>query len=188
MPRALHLAVSALLISSAACTTNGGNTFLVATKVVMATGTIDPVTKLCVGATLSASSPEVLPSFKPGTELFGLGIVVDNRLPTTVTSVNRLQSNDWVADTAVISYESTGSGAVNVPERTYSWQGYVPASASAVTTGRLISSTDSTLLAAATSIRIRMHLTGKLNDGSTAQTSDYEFLVLQGDGSTCSAK
>ena len=190
MARALHPALSALLLATAlsSCTTNGGNTFLVATKVVFGSGVVDPATGNCTPPVVfSASTDEALfPTFKAGTEM-QLGIVVNSRLSSGTTGA-RFQTNDWFAERVVVSYEATGSKAVNIPERTLPAQGYVAAAGSGVALGVLISKDDSVALAALSSVRLRVHVIGKLGDGSTAQTSDYEFIAVPGSGGNCIGK
>jgi hypothetical protein len=190
MTRALHLVVPALLLLSAACTTNGGNTFLVATKVIYATGTAGPG-GTCLNATLTPSTGEALfPTYATSTpSAMLLGLVVDNRLSSTVASDNRKQSNDWTAEKGIVSYEGVGSGAINLPERSLPVQGYVPAGTIGAVLTTIISKEDVALLQATQpTFRVKVHLTGKLNDGSTVQTSDYEFIATPGSGANCTTK
>jgi hypothetical protein len=95
-----------------------------------------------------------------------------------------LQSNDFTATTLVISYQSTGTAAIDIPERTVAAQGYVPAAGSATAVADVVSVADATKLKTQLGtelyVRVNVHAVGKLNDGHTVQSSDYSFLVQTG--------
>ena len=190
MPRALRvISFPAMLLAAFACTTNGGNTFLVSTKIVLPTG-LDPATGVCAAPTFSASVPETAFAVF-GTDVpLKMGLVLENRLVAANVSAH-LQSNDFSASSLVISYQTTGAATINVPERTVAAQGYVPAAGTAAAIADVVSVADATTLktqlGAEQYVRVNIHAVGKLNDGHTVQSSDYSFIVRAGTkSSTCS--
>ncbi len=192
MPRALHLiSLPALLLALASCTTNGGNTFLVATKIILPTG-LDPVTGLCLAPVFSPNSDETVFAFF-GTDVpLKMGLVLENRL-LAATKGEHFQSNDFATQSVVIRYESTGAAAINIQERTIAAQGYVPATGKSAAIADVVSLADAatlnTQLGAEQYVRVNIHAVGKLNDGHTVQSSDYSFIVQRGaKSSICSAK
>ena len=185
MTRALNQlvipALSAALLAS--CTTHGGNTFLLATKVIAATGTLDPLTKLITGCKLDPGAKELaFPAFDT-TNALALGIVLENRLAATAT-VTKPESNDFVAEKFVVNYESTGTGSVSISEQSLPAQGYVTAGGIGVAVGLLMPVSVETALTGLSSVRIHVYVVGKLSDGTTVKSSDYEFIAVPG-GPNC---
>jgi hypothetical protein len=183
MPRALHLiSLPALLLALASCTTNGGNTFIVATKVILPTG-LDPVTGACAQPVFSPNSPETSYAVFGTDAPLKMGLVLENRMKSTPIG-DRLNSNDFTSTSAVIKYESTGTGAINIPERTVPAQGYIPATGSGEAVIDVVSTADAATLKTQMGtdlyVRVNIHVVGKLNDGHTVQSSDYFFIVTAG--------
>lgn len=183
MPRALRLiSLPALLLAALSCTTNGGNTFLVATKIILPTG-LDPATGLCAQPLFDPAAKEVAyASFGTDAPL-QMGLILENRLINAAKG-ERLPSNDFTTTSAVIKYESTGSAAISIPERTVAAQGYVPAAGSGAAIIDVVSKADAATLATQLGtelyVRVNIHVVGKLNDGHSVQSSDYFFLVRPG--------
>ena len=187
MTRALHqLAIPAALCAGllGSCTTHGGNTFVVTTKIVQPTGTLDAVTKVVTNCVIDPGSPELnFPAFNTTVPL-QLGIVLQNRLIAGSTPT-RPQSNDFVAEKVVINYESTNTGTPGVPEQNLPAQGFVPAGGSAAISAVLIpAGAIATALTALPSVRVHLYVVGRLGDGSTVKTSDYEFIAVPGAATT----
>ena len=189
MTRALHkLAIpalsAALLVSS--CTTHGGNTFVVAARVIAAVGTQDPITKAITACKYDPGSKEtVFPPFDTASAL-ALGVVLNNRLPSTSTPT-RPESNDFTAEKFVINYESTGTGTVSIAEQTLPAQGSVPAGATGVAVGVVMPVTVATTLAGQPSVRVHLYVIGRLLDGTTVKSSDYEFIAVPSATALCTA-
>ena len=180
MPRALRLSsLPALLLALASCTTNGGNTFLVSTRIVLPSG-YDATTNTCTSRTFKPEAAEAIYANFGTDNPLTMGLVLDNRLSTTVAGAHD-QSNDFTGTALVIKYESAGSGVISIPERTVSAQGYVPATAKAAVVADVVSTTDAATLKGQMGtdlyVRVNIHAVGYLNDGHKVQSSDYSFLV-----------
>ena len=113
------------------------------------------------------------------TKRFGLvGVVVSNNLTSNaVTGINRLNTNNFIAKQAVISYEVIGGGSG--PGQVISpAQGLAPSGAtSALTTflfpqGANVSAT----IPAGKSVRVSFRIEGKLEDGSSARTNQFDYV------------
>ena len=183
MPRALRLiSLPALLLAALSCTTNGGNTFLVATKITLPTG-LDPVTGICAQPTFDPTAKEAVYAFFGTDAPLTMGLVLENRL-TSADKGEHLQSNDFTTTSVVIKYESTGTAAITIPERTVAAQGYIKAKGSGAAVIDVVSTKDAatlnTQLGTDLYVRVNVHAVGKLNDGHTVQSSDYFFLVQPG--------
>ena len=174
----LTLICAALL--SAACTTKNENGFLVITKIVA------PVAAAGVGGgcTLSASTDEpvfatVNPSVPPtSTKGFRLGAVVENRLtPNGNVTLGRLNNFDFVVEQAVVDYEAAGTVAVSIPQQIVPANGLVKANGSSPVGIDLFAPGTTGVPGPGTSIRVVFHFEGKLLDGSTVKTSEYEYIV-----------
>jgi hypothetical protein len=185
MARALRILPALALVALASCTTDGGNTFIVLEKLIVPTGTPD-ATGQCASMKLTADLPEdLLPGFAAGTA-FWRGLSINNRLPSTVQGTTRLVSNDFFAESAVVSYEAAGSsGTATVPTRTVAVQGKIDTGSKGAVYGELISATDTVALAALGKVRVHVYVKGKLNDGTTVQSSDYDFVVVAGNYVQC---
>ena len=181
MTRATYqLAIPALFAAllGSCGSTHGGNTFVVATKVIQPSGTIDATTKLVTNCIVSADSPEVLfPTFN-GTDSLALGIALENRLQAIATT--RPESNDFVAEVVVVNYESTDGNSIAVPEQRLPVQGFVAAGNKGAVYGTLIPAVLGSGALKGKTVRVHLYVVGRLNDGSTVKSSDYEFIAVSG--------
>jgi len=110
---------------------------------------------------------------------FYIGIVVVNELPNNANvALGRLNTNDFIAERAVTTYESTDGTNINIAQQVTPVQGVVPAGGTAATAGVLIPAAQAAQLANVTSVRLHTHLEGRLLDGSTVSTNEYMPIAL----------
>lgn len=115
------------------------------------------------------------------TKRFGqLGVVVVNSLPLNgQPAINRLNTNDFVAQQTVVSYEIIGSSTA--PPQTISPAQGVAAAGSTSTISTFLFPQTAKLGAAIPAnktVRVTFHIEGKLNDGSSVRTNEYEYVFL----------
>src|SRR5437762_11779811 len=129
----LSIAVlAAAVFTAAACTTKGENSALVTTKVVTGTasgGAADAGAGTPIQCKLDAAATEL--TFIPlGPDNFGqIGVGVDNRLsdPSSLNTIFRTNSADFLANHVVVSYEVIGGGGSITANATPPASGVVPA-------------------------------------------------------------
>src|SRR5437870_13466846 len=130
----LSIAVlAAAVFTAAACTTKGENSALVTTKVVTGTasggGAADAGTGAAIVCKLDATGSEL--TFIPlGPDNFGqIGVGIDNRLtdPSSLNTIFRTNSADFLANHVVVSYEVIGGGGSSTANATPPASGVVPA-------------------------------------------------------------
>ncbi len=183
----LTLICAALLAAS--CSTKNENAFLVITKLVAPTAVTSGTTTTCtfspasdetVFATVNASAPPT------STKGFRLAAVVENRLtPNTNTTLGRLNSYDFVAEQVVVSYEAAGSAAVSIKPQIIPAGGVVKAGGSSAIGIDFFTPGTTGVPGPGTTLRLVFHLEGKLLDGSTVKSSEYEYLVTTCGTATC---
>jgi hypothetical protein len=173
------------LLAAAACTTNGYNSALPITSVVL--GTEAAATDAGPSCTFTTSAVETdFPTFNPTdpTNLSGLvGFVVRNQLVSAAASnpVLRANTTDFTPHQAVVQYEIVGS-TTTIPQQV------IPVSSSSVSSGGvapvvvpvfspLVVRTALAALPAPAFVRTTTRIEGRLDDGSTARTSEHEYII-----------
>jgi hypothetical protein len=172
--------LSAALLGS--CTNHGGNSYLLLTKAILPTATVD-ATAGTVTCRLDAGSVEILsPPFEPSIQ-FNIGLVIQNKLSVAPNVPQAsLPNYDFLAEKVVVTYEAVGGtlGAVPSDERTNWATGTVPSGGSAAVYAQIIP--PNTFPTARVGARVRAHIyvLGHLVSGAAAQTSDYEMIIEVG--------
>jgi hypothetical protein len=181
---AILILTAAALASLGSCTTTGGDSFVVITRVVQATGAAIVAGSPVQPCTVDSSAPEVLaPAFDPaiGLDIF---FAVENRAPTVVTTP-RLESNDFLVDQAILSYEVVGGGGTAPADSSAAAQGFVLAGNKSA--AFVVQAVAAGKVTAGQTLRVHIYLQGKLLDGTTVRTNNYEFIAAAvtgaGDGS-----
>ena len=108
------------------------------------------------------------------TRPFSVGIVIENHLANNANAtLGRLNTNDFNVTQIVVTYESTDGTVLNEPQQINPAEGLVPASSAAAVGGVVIPGTVVADLASVTSVRLHIHVEGKLLDGTTVKTNEY---------------
>lgn len=173
------LLLAALLAAS--CTTNNENGILVITKVVAPTVTLGGGSTTC---TYSPTSDEtIFATFNasvPPTSTHGLRLaaVVQNRLAPNGSNIGgRLNNFDFLALQAVVTYEGVGAAAVSIPQQLIPLTGTVPANGTAAIGIDFFPPGTTGIPGPGSTIRLVFHIEGKLLDGSTLKSSEYNYIV-----------
>lgn len=180
-----------LAVVFAGCSTRNQSSYLEIQRVVPGAYTAATATTpaSCV---VTASGQEVAFLNIDLTKRYGqVGVVVSSALAqNSNTGTGRLNSNDFIAEKTVLNYEVIGGGSspgqVIAPA-----QGLVPTGglASVVTFLFPQGGNFGASIPAGKSVRVIFHIEGKLTDGSSARTNEYEyvFVTCTGGATDCSS-
>jgi hypothetical protein len=180
-----------LAVVLAGCTTRNQNGFLEILRVTPGTFAAATATTPA-SCTLSATGAEVDFLTIDLSKRFGqLGVVVQNALVSNAQpAINRLNTNDFIAEQAVLSYEIIGGGTAP-PMTIAPAQGVAPAGATSTVATFFFPQTANLAAAipAGKTVRVTFHIEGKLTDGSSVRTNEYEyvFITCASGGTDCSS-
>ena len=168
-----------LAVTLAGCTTRNQSSYLEVLRV--APGVYTPASGATPASCLLNAGPEVDFLNIDLNKRFGqIGVVVANNLvPNAVTTSNRLNTNDFVAEKSVLTYEVIGGGTAP-GQQISAAQGVVPAA----TTGNVATfffpqgANLGAAIGPGKTVRVTFHIEGKLNDGSSVRTNEYEYVFL----------
>lgn len=168
-----------ITVALAGCSTKNQSSYLEILRVVP--GAFAPATPTApASCTISPNGTEVDFLNIDLTKRFGqVGVVVQNALQLNAnTGVNRLNTNDFIADRAVISYEVIGGSSPAQVNGVA--QGIVQAASTGVVGTFLFpqGGNFATSIGANKTVRVTFHIEGKLNDGSSVRTNEYEYVFL----------
>jgi hypothetical protein len=175
-------------LSAASCSTNGGNSALVVTKVVLGTATTDPGPPATTTCTYAPGSEEFdFAQIDPAANSGGtMGVVVQNNItdPSQFNPILRANSATFHPHQAVADYEVIGGPTVST--QIIPASGSVPAGGG---TGAVLVPFFSPIPVSTLSgiIRVTFHIEGKLDDGSNVRTSKREYIFVTCNTSGCNS-
>ena len=110
-----------------------------------------------------------------------IGVSIVNGLPNnTNQGIGRLNTNDFIAQQTVVSYEVLGTPGAPPPATISPAQGVVPtATTGSVSTFLFPQGAGlGSAIPAGKNVRVTFHIEGKLTDGSSVRTNEYEYVFV----------
>ncbi len=172
-----RIAIS-LAVVLAGCSTKNQSSYLEILRVTPGTFTAGTATTpaTCV---LAPGNPETTFLSIDLSKRFGLiGVIVANNLPANASpATGHLTTNDFIAGQAVVSYEIIGGGTAPTQQISPAQGVAVVGSTSAISTFLFPQGANLALtIPAEKYVRVTFHLEGKLTDGSSVRTNEYEYV------------
>ncbi len=170
-----------LAVALAGCTTKNQSSYLEILRVVP--GTFTAATPPATGGTcaVSTSGQEVDFLNIDLTKRFGqIAVIVINNLASNASAgINRLNTNDFIAERAVVSYEIIGGGTAPAPVISAA-QGVAPTGTTSALATFLFpqGAKLGAAIPAGQTVRVTFHIEGKLVDGSSVRTNEYPYIFL----------
>jgi len=110
---------------------------------------------------------------------FKLGVVITNNLSNNANlTLGRLNTNDFNATEALITYEATDGSVINIPQQVTPTQGVIVAGGTGVVGAVLIPAAVAAQLAGVTAVRLHVQVQGQLLDGTTITTNTYMPIAI----------